>query len=148
MQVFHLLLNLSYSIFALKIGKTTINTHSMAQHNLLGNKGEMLASRFLLDKGYAVHHHNWRSGHKEIDIIAQQRDVLVFVEVKSRASEEYGNAYDAVDDKKIRLLISAAQAYIRKFSIDLKFRFDIISVIGNCEPYKIEHIEDAFIPEW
>ena len=120
----------------------------MAQHNLLGNKGEMLASRFLLDKGYAVHHHNWRSGHKEIDIIAQWRDTLVFVEVKSRTSEEYGNAYDAVDDKKIRLLISAAQAYLQKYKIDLKFRFDIITVIGQQEPYKIEHIEDAFIPEW
>jgi putative endonuclease len=131
-----------------KIVKTALNNSNMAQHNLLGNKGEMLASRFLLDKGYAVHHHNWRSGHKEIDIIAQQRNVLVFVEVKSRTSEEYGNAYDAVDDKKIRLLISAAQAYIRKYNIDLKFRFDIITVIGNSEPYRIEHIEDAFYPEW
>lgn len=120
----------------------------MAQHNLFGNKGEMLASRYLLDKGYAIHHHNWRSGHKEIDIIAQQRDTLVFVEVKSRASEEYGNAYDAVTDKKIALLISAAQAYLQKNKIDLKFRFDIITVIGCNEPYRIEHIEDAFYPEW
>ncbi|MBR5594093.1 MAG: YraN family protein [Bacteroidaceae bacterium] len=120
----------------------------MAQHNLLGNKGEMLASRYLLDKGYAIHHHNWRCGHKEIDIIAQQRDTLVFVEVKSRTSEEFGNAYDAVDNKKIKLLISAAQAYINKYSIDLKFRFDIITVTGEGEPYKIEHIEDAFYPEW
>ena len=131
-----------------EIVKIALHNSNMAQHNLLGNKGEMLASRFLLDKGYAVHHHNWRSGHKEIDIIAQQRDTLVFVEVKSRTSEEYGNAYDAVDDKKIRLLITAAQAYIRKYNIDLKFRFDIITVIGNGEPYRIEHIEDAFYPEW
>lgn len=72
----------------------------MAEHNLLGNKGEMLASRYLLDKGYAVLHYNWRSGHKEIDLIAQQRDTLVFVEVKSRASDMYGNAEDAVDDKR------------------------------------------------
>ena len=128
--------------------KIALNNSNMAQHNLLGGKGEMLASRFLLDKGYAVHHHNWRSGHKEIDIIAQERNVLVFVEVKSRTSEEYGNAYDAVDEKKIKLLISAAQAYIRKYNIDLKFRFDIITVIGNSEPYRIEHIEDAFYPEW
>ena len=120
----------------------------MAQHNLLGDKGEMLASRYLLDKGYAVRHHNWRSGHKEIDIIAQQRDTLVFVEVKSRTSEAFGNAYDAVDEKKTRLLISAAQAYLLKYKIDLKFRFDIITVIGNGEPYRIEHIEDAFYPEW
>ena len=61
-----------------EIGKTTA---CMAEHNLLGNKGEMLASRYLLDKGYAVLHYNWRSGHKEIDLIAQQRDTLVFVEV-------------------------------------------------------------------
>ena len=120
----------------------------MAQHNLLGKKGEMLAGRYLLGEGLAVLEYNWRSGHKEIDIIAQWRDTLVFVEVKSRASEEYGNASDAVDDRKIRLLISAAQAYLQKYKIDLKFRFDIITVIGQQEPYKIEHIEDAFIPEW
>ena len=68
----------------------------MAQHNLLGSKGEMLAARFLLDKGYAVLHYNWRSGHKEIDLIAKERDTIVFVEVKSRSSEQYGNAADAV----------------------------------------------------
>jgi putative endonuclease len=116
----------------------------MAQHNLLGNKGEMLASRYLLDKGYAVHHHNWRSGHKEIDIIAQERNVLVFVEVKSRTSEAFGNAYDAVDDKKIRLLISAAQAYISKYNIDLKFRFDIITVLA--EPLDIAFTARAETP--
>ena len=120
----------------------------MAQHNLLGNKGEMLASRYLLGKGYAVLHYNWRSGHKEIDLIAKERDTLVFVEVKSRTSERFGNAEDAVDERKIEYLISAAQAYILKYKIDLKFRFDIITVIGQQEPYRIEHIEDAFIPEW
>lgn len=120
----------------------------MAQHNLLGKKGEMLASRYLLNEGYAVLHYNWRSGHKEIDLIAKQGDMLVFVEVKSRASELYGNAEDAVTNNKIRLLISAAQAYILKYGVDLKFRFDVITVIGQCEPYRIEHIEDAFSATW
>lgn len=120
----------------------------MAQHNLLGSKGEMLASRYLLDKGYVIHHYNWRSGHKEIDLVAQERDTLVFVEVKSRTSEAYGNAYDAVDDRKMRLLIAAAESYINKFKIDLKFRFDIVTVVGVCEPYRIEHIIDAFTPTW
>lgn len=120
----------------------------MAEHNLLGNKGEMLAGRYLLGKGYAVLHYNWRSGHKEIDIIARQRDVLVFVEVKSRSSEEFGSAADAVDYKKIKRLISAAESYILRNGVDLKFRFDIVTVVGNCEPYRIEHIEDAFHPEW
>lgn len=108
----------------------------------------MLASRYLLEKGYAVLHYNWRSGHKEIDLIAKERDTLVFVEVKSRTSEQYGNAQDAVDDRKIRLLISAAQTYILKYNVDLKFRFDVITVIGRSEPYRIEHIEDAFSPTW
>ena len=120
----------------------------MAQHNLLGNKGEMLASRYLLDKGYAVLHYNWRAGHKEIDLIAKERDTLVFVEVKSRTSEQYGNAWDAVTDDKMRLLISAAETYIMRYKVDLRFRFDIITVVGNCEPYRIEHIEDAFSPTW
>ena len=120
----------------------------MAEHNLLGDKGEMLAGRFLLDKGYAVLHYNWRSGHKEIDIIARQRDVLVFVEVKSRRSEEFGNAADAVTPMKIERLITAAQSYITRNRIDLKFRFDIITVVGSCEPYRIEHIQDAFAPQW
>lgn len=101
-----------------------------------------------MDKRFAILHYNWRSGHKEIDIIAKERDTLVFVEVKSRSSELYGNAEQAVDDKKIRLLLSAAQTYILKYGIDLKYRFDIITVIGVCEPYRIEHIRDAFYATW
>lgn len=120
----------------------------MAQHNLLGSKGEMLAARFLLDKGYAVLHYNWRSGHKEIDLIAKERDTLVFVEVKSRSSELYGDAADAVTPQKMNRLISAAESYIRRYAVNLKFRFDVVTVIGNCEPYRIEHIEDAFYPTW
>ena len=108
----------------------------------------MLASRYLLDKGYAVLHYNWHAGHKEIDLIAKERDTLVFVEVKSRTSELYGNAEDAVTDEKIRLLISAAESYINRFKVDLKFRFDIITVVGSHEPYKIEQIVDAFAPTW
>ncbi|MBO7301763.1 MAG: YraN family protein, partial [Bacteroidaceae bacterium] len=73
---------------------------------------------------------------------------LVFVEVKSRRNESYGNAYEAVTPQKIRLLISAAEAYVRRYALDLPVRFDIVTVIGICEPYKIEHIRDAFRPEW
>lgn len=108
----------------------------------------MLAARFLLDKGYAVLHYNWRSGHKEIDLIAKERDTIVFVEVKSRSNELYGDAADAVTLRKMNLLISAAEAYIKRNKVNLKFRFDIVTVIGTCEPYRIEHIEDAFYPTW
>lgn len=120
----------------------------MAQHNLLGKKGEMLASRYLLDKGYAILEYNWRCGHKEIDIIAQERDVLVFVEVKSRATDTYGDAADAVTPIKIARLISAAEVYVQRKKIDLPVRFDIVTVVGSGEHHRIEHIEDAFYPTW
>ncbi|MBQ8336565.1 MAG: YraN family protein [Bacteroidaceae bacterium] len=120
----------------------------MAEHNLLGNKGEMLASRYLLDKGFAVLHYNWRSGHKEIDLIARERDTLVFVEVKSRRNEQYGDAADAVTEEKIRRLLTAAESYVMRYRVDSPVRFDIVTVIGEHEPYKIEHIRDAFYPNW
>ncbi len=120
----------------------------MAQHNLLGNKGEMLAARFLMDKGYAILEYNWRSGHKEIDLIAKERDVLVFVEVKSRASEVFGAAADAVTPAKMKNLISAAEAYIQSREIDLAYRFDVVTVVGDGECHAIEHIEDAFSASW
>ena len=120
----------------------------MAEHNLLGDKGEMLASRYLMDKGFAILHYNWRCGHKEIDLIARERDTLVFVEVKSRRDESYGDASDAVTPEKIRRLISAAEVYIMRNKIDTPFRFDIVTVVGRGEPYKIEHIKDAFYATW
>ncbi len=120
----------------------------MAQHNLLGSKGEMLAARYLLGKGYAIHEYNWRSGHKEIDLIAQWRDVLVFVEVKSRATAAFGDAADAVTPAKIERLLSAAEAYILKNRCDLQYRFDIITVVGEGDEHAIEHIEDAFSASW
>lgn len=144
MQVF-VCFSLSYVLSSLYI---TQIRQVMARHNLLGNKGEMLASRYLLDKGYAILHYNWRSGHKEIDIIAKERDTLVFVEVKSRSSEQFGNASDAVDDRKIEYLLRAAEAYVIRNRIDLKYRFDIVTVIGDSEPYRIEHIRDAFYATW
>lgn len=120
----------------------------MAKHNLLGNKGEMLAARYLMGKDYAIDEYNWRSGHKEIDLIARHRDMLVFVEVKSRSTEEYGAAADAVTPQKMRRLIDAAEAYIVSRKIDLQYRFDIITVVGDGEHHEIEHIEDAFIASW
>jgi putative endonuclease len=118
----------------------------MAQHNLLGDKGEMLASRYLLDKGYAVRHHNWRSGHKEIDIVARHDDTVVFVEVKARANAFYGNPEDAVTRRKMHLLVLAADAYLRYNAIDMEVRFDVITITGTVDKPFIRHYERAFRP--
>lgn len=108
----------------------------------------MLAARFLLDKGYAIHEYNWRCGHKEIDLIAQERDVLVFVEVKSRATEVFGDARDAVTPAKIQRLIDAAEVYLQSREMDIDYRFDVVTVVGDGEHHTIEHIEDAFAASW
>ncbi|MGL4412299.1 MAG: YraN family protein [Bacteroidales bacterium] len=118
----------------------------MAIHNQLGIDGEQLALNHLIDKGYIIKEHNWRCGKLEIDIIARKDKELVFVEVKSRRDIEYAHPSDAIDDKKMRNLISAADVYIKKFNIPFDIRFDVISVIVNGTHTTIEHIEDAFFP--
>ncbi len=118
----------------------------MAEHNLLGSKGEMLAMRYLQEQGYAIHELNWRSGHKELDIVAQERDVLVFVEVKTRSTNHFGDAADAVTPAKMHNLILAAESYVKCKQIDLDVRFDIITVVGTGDNSRIEHIRNAFYP--
>lgn len=119
----------------------------MAQHNLFGKKGEMLAGRYLLGEGLAVLEYNWRSGHKEIDIIAKERDVLVFVEVKSRRNAQYGDATEAVTPQKMRNVILAAEAYMKRFNIDSPVRFDVVTVVPDGDTHIIEHVRDAFYPD-
>ena len=119
---------------------------SMAEHNILGCKGEMLAARYLQEQGIAIRELNWRKGHKEIDIVAQERDVLVFVEVKTRSTDAYGDAVNAVTPFKMRNLIMAAEAYVKMKRVDLDVRFDVVTVVGVGENKKIEHIRNAFYP--
>ena len=118
----------------------------MALHNLLGNKGEMLAARYLAGEGFAILEYNWRSGHKEIDLIAKERDTLVFVEVKTRRNENYGDARETVTPQKMRNIVTAAEAYIKKKEIDAPIRFDIVAIVDNGDTHEIEHIRDAFYP--
>ena len=121
----------------------------MAVHNEFGKDGEEAAVIFLERKGYRICHRNWRSGKKELDIVAVCDNELVVVEVKSRRNRFYGNPEDAVTERKIRKIVSSTDAYIRKFAIDLPIRFDIITVTGNQSPFEIEHIEGAFYaPVW
>ena len=111
----------------------------------LGKIGEDLAVNHLINKGYRILERNWRSGHKEIDIIALDGDTLVVVEVKTRQSNTYGEPDIAVGVMKQRMLIWAADAYVRYKNLDVDVRFDIISIVITDKEPEIEHIEDAFI---
>lgn len=114
----------------------------MALHNSTGNSGEDLAADYLVAKGYFIMERNWRSGHKEIDIVARREGVVVFVEVKTRSTEFFGRPEDAITPRKMQLLISAADTYLRENCIDDDARFDVICVTNG----SVRHYEGAFRP--
>jgi putative endonuclease len=105
-----------------------------------GRRGEDLAHRFLRRQGLAVVARNYRSrsGSGELDIVAWDRDTLVFVEVKARASADYGSPGRAVGLEKEKDLRRAATAWAQA-------RFDLLSIILT-EPPEIEWVKDAFRP--
>lgn len=120
--------------------------HDMAEHNALGKFGEEEAAAYLINLGYTIHHRNWRSGQKEIDIVAEKEGELIIAEVKTRRDTLFAEPQDAVTQKKIRRIVAATDAYLRKYCIDLPVRFDIINVIGSENQFNIEHIKEAFYP--
>jgi len=108
----------------------------------IGKAGENLAADFMLSKGWEIVARNFRYGKAEIDIIAKKDDWLLFIEVKTRSSSDFGEPEAFVDNKKIFQIYYAAEEYI--FSRDWKghVRFDVISVKIGSEP-EIVHFEDA-----
>ena len=119
----------------------------MAIQQEVGKRGEQVASDYLIEKGYRILERNWYFRKKEIDIIAEKDDFLVIIEVKSRSVGFQENPGDAVNMKKQRFLIQAANAYVYRCDIELEVRFDIITVIFfNDHEYKLKHIDDAFYP--
>lgn len=117
----------------------------MAQHNELGKKGEELAVDFLLKNNYKIIKRNYRYLKAEIDIIAKKNETLIAVEVKTRSSDYFESPQDAVNTKKIKLLVTAIDNFITENDLDVEVRFDIISVLKQQNGFKIEHIEDAFL---
>lgn len=123
------------------IEKKTDKRHDFGRHC------EFMARTYLEQQGYLILETNWRSGHKEVDIIAKDGEMLVIVEVKARKNEDITNAEDAVDEKKIRNLIRATHNYILLKGLDCDVRFDIITlVLDDKGEYKLKHIKDAFLP--
>jgi putative endonuclease len=118
----------------------------MANHILLGKNGEEAAANYLIAKGYKILSQNWRFSKYELDIVARYNNILIIAEVKSRSGTYFQQPFQAVNKKKQRFIIEAANAYIQKYEIDTETRFDILSIVANGEDFEIEHIEDAFYP--
>jgi len=117
----------------------------MSKHNETGLKGEQIAEKFLLQKGYITLHKNWCFGKKEIDIVMQKSDILVFVEVKTRSRLDFGFPEEAVNRRKQSYMRTAAEAYLTEFPAHRKIQFDVVSVLLEQDHVKeVVHFEDAF----
>ncbi len=118
-------------------------------HVRFGARGEELAARYLEDRGYTILEKNYRSGRKEIDIIAKDRETLVFVEVKSRSGQGMIPPYMSVGPRKRSRILRVASAYVKHNELPrgTDIRFDVISVVvAPGTSVEIDHIEDAFRP--
>ena len=107
----------------------------------LGKNGEDIATNYLQSIGYLIIERNYTAKQGEIDIIAKQKDCIVFVEVKTRETLEYGRPSEAVGERKQNKIRKVAMLYLQRNKLfDVPCRFDCIEIVGD----KINHLQDAF----
>lgn len=125
------------------------------EQRLLGDFGETAAYRYLRKQHYRILARNFVCGRQEVDIIAENREFLVFVEVKTRTYDErsiarFGGASAAVDHRKQANLVLAARNYLSNYKKQRRVRFDVIEVyVAKDDPasvLEIHHMPDAFRP--
>jgi putative endonuclease len=117
----------------------------MMEKKELGKKGEEVALRFLKKNGYRIIEQNYICKMGEMDIIAREKDTLVFIEVKTRTSTEFGPPQLAVHSSKQRQLSKVALNYLNEKRLkDVKARFDVVAILLGQMGEEIELIRDAF----
>jgi putative endonuclease len=116
------------------------------QSKQIGQFGEDIAANYLRGLGYVIFERNFRSTQGEVDIIAEDGEVLVFVEVKNYSFRSLGSPYAAVNKNKRENIIHAARTYLYKRKItDKTCRFDVLTICWDeSGGRKIELIKDAF----
>ncbi len=108
----------------------------------IGKLGEDIATRYLEKLGYTIIERNFVAMQGEIDIVARDKEELVFIEVKTRTSKEFGRPVDAVNIPKQKHLISTAKYYLYSKHLENEFvRIDVIEVYFYKGKYKINHLE-------
>jgi len=110
----------------------------------IGASRELLAARYLRQKGYKIQQLNYRCAVGEIDIVARLSGIYVFVEVRSRKNDDFGSPEESVDEFKRRRIVKTAHCYIKEHSLyNSDFRFDVVAFSGG----RLEHYENAFDAE-
>ncbi len=112
----------------------------------LGDKGENIALNYLLKKKYTVLEKNYRARRCEVDIIAQKKEMIIAIEVKTRNSDFLVEPWEAVNKLKQKKIITVMDVFLKKNNLNKNVRFDIISIIKQEKGYNIEHIKNEFYP--
>jgi putative endonuclease len=116
----------------------------------IGIIGEAEATKMLEQKGFKILEHNWRMGHLEVDLIAEDKKTIVFVEVKARTCILNGKMPEEnVDEIKMRRVIAAANAYLKYHRMEKQPRFDVVGILVDRNTNEItyrRYVEDAFQP--
>jgi putative endonuclease len=116
-----------------------------AARQRFGELGERIAARWLRHRGWQVVAHRFRSGRRDVDLIARLHGTVAFVEVKARRGEAFGDPVEAVTWRKQRELIRSANVWIDRFGTpEATYRFDVIGVLMSGEQVRIRHVENAF----
>jgi len=113
----------------------------------LGRRGEAAAARYLERRGWRILDRNYRSGHKEVDLVARRGRVLAFVEVKTRRNGSFGHPLESITWQKRREVAACARGWIREHppSSGTIRRFDAVAVrLEPCGRVVIEHVADAW----
>lgn len=105
--------------------------------------GETIARKFLEKKGYTIVKQNFRTKYSEMDLIVKKKDILVFVEVRTKTNERFGSPEETINKNKIRRLVRSAEAYAAYNDYFGKSRLDAICIVLNPDdsPNRITHYE-------
>ncbi|MFY0594025.1 MAG: YraN family protein [Roseivirga sp.] len=109
-----------------------------------GKKGEDIACDFLINLGYEIIVRNYRFKRSEIDIICKGEGLLIFVEVKTRASRSFGAPESFVSEAQKESIGRGAEAYIEAINWPSDIRFDVVSIFKKGSEQEVFHIKDAF----
>ncbi|MCL4456723.1 MAG: YraN family protein [Nitrospirae bacterium] len=116
----------------------------MRMMKTLGSKGEDIAADFLKKKGYKIIRRNYKTPLGEADIIVKDNNTIVFVEVKARTSDAFGQPFEAVNYRKQEKFKKIALYYLKHNKIELSVRFDVVSILSKDGKAEVNHIMEAF----
>lgn len=118
--------------------KKSLSVSSGSFRKNFGNTGEILAEKFLCEKGFEILARNFHTREGEVDLIARDATQIVFVEVKARRNAKFGAAIESVSEEKLNKIVMAGEQWLQQNNLDgASYRVDVIAIDSG----KIEHFE-------